>query len=84
MSKIVEFGDTFFIVMRKSPLPFLHWYHHVTVCVYTWYCVVPQPIALCAWFGSMNFTVHAFMYTYYAFRASGYKIHSLIAKVRLD
>lgn len=31
MSKIAEFGDTAFIVLRKQTLIFLHWYHHVTV-----------------------------------------------------
>ena len=37
LSKLVELGDTAFIVLRKSPLPFLHWYHHVTVLIYTMY-----------------------------------------------
>ncbi|VDO59038.1 unnamed protein product, partial [Onchocerca flexuosa] len=37
LSKIAEFGDTVFIVLRKRPLLFLHWYHHVTVLVYTWH-----------------------------------------------
>uniref|UniRef100_A0A914R0T5 Elongation of very long chain fatty acids protein n=1 Tax=Parascaris equorum TaxID=6256 RepID=A0A914R0T5_PAREQ len=34
---VMEFGDTAFIVLRKRPLLFLHWYHHVTVLVYTWH-----------------------------------------------
>jgi len=31
ISKAYELGDTIFIVLRKQPLMFLHWYHHVTV-----------------------------------------------------
>merc|ERR1712025_401838 len=37
MSKVPELGDTIFIVLRKQPLIFLHWYHHITVLLYSWY-----------------------------------------------
>ncbi|VDD97023.1 unnamed protein product [Enterobius vermicularis] len=36
LSKVAELGDTFFVVMRKKPLIFLHWYHHAVVLVYSW------------------------------------------------
>ena len=36
VSKIVELGDTIFIILRKQKLIFLHWYHHATVMVYVW------------------------------------------------
>lgn len=40
--QVVELGDTLFIVMRKRPLIFLHWYHHVTVLVFSWHsCMFP-------------------------------------------
>lgn len=68
MSKVVEFGDTVFIVLRKRPLLFLHWYHHITVLIYTWHAYKDHT-ASGRWFIWMNYTVHAFMYTYYALRA---------------
>lgn len=35
-SKVVELGDTIFLLMRKKPLIFLHWYHHAVVLIYSW------------------------------------------------
>lgn len=79
ISKPVELGDTIFIVLRKSPLQFLHWYHHVTVLVYSWYGV-SQGGTVGHWFGAMNFTVHSVMYTYYAFRAAGVRVPTVVAR----
>ena len=31
-SKIAEFGDTVFLVLRKRPIIFLHWFHHASTC----------------------------------------------------
>ena len=36
LSKVVELGDTAFIVLRKQKLIFLHWWHHATVMIYVW------------------------------------------------
>lgn len=35
--QVAELLDTVFIVARKRPLLFLHWYHHISVLVYTWH-----------------------------------------------
>lgn len=67
-SKTYELGDTFFIVFRKQRLIFLHWYHHVTVLMYSWWCYKDQDTPA-MWYCTMNYTVHAFMYSYYTLRA---------------
>ena len=37
LSKVPETIDTLFIVLRRQPLIFLHWYHHASVLVYCFY-----------------------------------------------
>eukprot|EP01088_Endostelium_zonatum_P006161 TRINITY_DN1826_c0_g1_i1.p1 TRINITY_DN1826_c0_g1~~TRINITY_DN1826_c0_g1_i1.p1 ORF type:complete len:308 (+),score=57.93 TRINITY_DN1826_c0_g1_i1:163-1086(+) len=69
-SKFFELIDTLFLVLRRRPVAFLHWYHHITVLPYTWYAV------LCAApagniFGIMNAFVHTIMYFYYFLAAIG-------------
>jgi len=67
-SKIPELIDTVFIVARKRPLIFLHWYHHVTVLLYCWHSYATEaPQAL--YFVAMNYSVHAIMYGYYCLMA---------------
>jgi elongation of very long chain fatty acids protein 6 len=63
-SKVPELIDTVFIVLRKKPLIFLHWYHHVTVLLYCWDAYATMA-ASGLWFVAMNYSVHAFMYGYY-------------------
>ncbi|KFD52556.1 hypothetical protein M514_06590 [Trichuris suis] len=70
LSKAFELGDTVFIVLRKRPVIFLHWYHHITVLVYTWHAYKDHTAAG-RWFVWMNYLVHSFMYTYYAARSLG-------------
>ncbi|XP_018410085.1 PREDICTED: elongation of very long chain fatty acids protein 6-like [Nanorana parkeri] len=72
LSKVPELGDTLFIVLRKQKLIFLHWYHHITVLLYTWYAY-KDAVAGGGWFMTMNYTVHSFMYSYYTLRAA--RIH---------
>lgn len=79
LSKLVEFGDTAFIVLRKTPLSFLHWYHHITVLGYSWYGLATKNTGG-HWFAAVNVGVHSVMYTYYALKASGFRIPSSVAK----
>lgn len=72
-SKALELIDTIFVVLRKGRLIFLHWYHHVTVLMFTWYAYV-NGIGACRWFMVMNFTVHALMYAYYGLRAANIRV----------
>lgn len=72
LSKVLEMGDTVFIVLRKQPLIILHWYHHTSVLVWAWFgYAVPSGPA--RWIVFMNYGVHAVMYSYYALRAMSYR-----------
>ncbi|EDS38690.1 elongase [Culex quinquefasciatus] len=72
LSKLPELGDTVFIVLRKQPLIFLHWYHHITVLMYSWFSYT-EYTASARWFIVMNYCVHSVMYSYYALRALNFK-----------
>ncbi|CAG0890691.1 unnamed protein product [Cyprideis torosa] len=78
-SKAVEFGDTFFLILRKRPVGFLQVYHHSTVLMFSWYSVAYDN-ATKRLFASMNFTVHSVMYTYFALKAVGMSIPKFISK----
>jgi elongation of very long chain fatty acids protein 6 len=81
ISKVLELGDTAFIVLRKSPLQFLHWYHHITVLLYSFFGLSrPKGTSIGIWFGTMNYSVHTAMYTYFAVRAAGYSPPSIVSK----
>lgn len=79
LSKVIELGDTVFVVLRKTPLMFLHWYHHVTVFIYSWYGITNLS-EFCLWFACMNYFVHTIMYSYYALKASGWRLPVSISK----
>ena len=64
-SKVPELVDTLFIVLRKKPLIFLHWYHHITVRTGAYATLAPQAL----YFVAMNYSVHAVMYGYYCLMA---------------
>merc|ERR1712129_520765 len=64
LSKFPELFDTFFIIVNKKQLLFLHWYHHITVLLYSWFSYAGKsPTG--GFFTGINFSVHALMYFYY-------------------
>ncbi|GFY56699.1 elongation of very long chain fatty acids protein 6 [Trichonephila inaurata madagascariensis] len=80
LSKVPELVDTVFIVLRKQPLIFLHWYHHITVLLFTWYSY-KEHIATGRWFVVMNYFAHSLMYSYYAMRAMHIKMPRFVAVI---
>jgi len=72
-SKLPELIDTVFIVLRKQPLIFLHWYHHASVLIYCWFSYQDYS-STGRWFCGLNYVVHGMMYTYYALRAMKFRI----------
>jgi elongation of very long chain fatty acids protein 6 len=65
-SKFFEFVDTIFLGLRKREVIFLHWYHHITVLLFCWHSISNQ-VGNGFWFATMNYSVHAIMYSYYFF-----------------
>ena len=79
-SKCVELFDTMFVVLRKTPLNFLHWYHHATVFAYAAFysSFIPAPSL---WFASMNYTVHSIMYSHHTLKAARVRVPQVVALV---
>ena len=71
-SKLFELIDTVFIVLRKKPLMFLHWYHHTTVLLFCWNAYSTSS-GSGIYFVAMNYTIHAIMYGYYCLTALNLK-----------
>jgi len=73
LSKFPELIDTFFIIIHKKPLIFLHWYHHISVLLYVWHAAYALTNPVSPIFAAMNYGVHAMMYGYYFLKAVGKK-----------
>uniref|UniRef100_A0A1I8AYC0 Elongation of very long chain fatty acids protein n=1 Tax=Meloidogyne hapla TaxID=6305 RepID=A0A1I8AYC0_MELHA len=61
MSKAPELGDTLFLILRKRPVIFLHWYHHALTFIYATITYAERQ-AWCRWSLALNLTVHTVMY----------------------
>ncbi|XP_075591206.1 putative fatty acid elongase 3 [Dermatophagoides farinae] len=71
-SKYIELFDTAFLILRKKPVPFLHWYHHATVLAFTWDAYARE-MPSGAIFATINYLVHSVMYFYYFLTSLKYK-----------
>jgi len=80
LSKLVELGDTAFIVLRKQKLIFLHWYHHLSVLISVFYCF-SNFTPYVRWFMVMNYMVHSVMYSYYTLKALRIQVPRGIAAI---
>uniref|UniRef100_A0A914Z3Z7 Elongation of very long chain fatty acids protein n=1 Tax=Panagrolaimus superbus TaxID=310955 RepID=A0A914Z3Z7_9BILA len=80
ISKLIELVDTVFLVLRKRPLLFLHWYHHILTMIYIFYSYPFAP-GFNRWGIYMNYVVHSFMYSYYLIRSMKIKVPGFIAKL---
>ncbi len=72
-SKYFELFDTFLLVVRQKPVSFLHWYHHVSVLLFSWLALASR-FTPGFTFGIINATVHTIMYWYYYRAACGVKL----------
>lgn len=77
---MAELGDTIFIVLRKRPLIFLHWYHHVATLNYGIWSY-NEKTAYNTWIVWLNFSVHAFMYTYYFLSACSIRSPAWVSRL---
>jgi len=64
LSKIPELLDTVFIVLRKRPLRFLQYYHHIATMWFCW-AAWARKLECGGTFAVMNLLVHSVMYTYF-------------------
>ena len=65
LSKIVELGDTAFLILRGRKVNFLHWYHHLATLTagYVQSYLLMETMEWATW---MNLLVHTWMYGHYA------------------
>ena len=79
LSKPLELVDTYFLILRKRKVIFLHWYHHATVLIYS--LLAAQRLYAGMTYVAMNYSVHCLMYGYYFIAATRIiKIPKFISK----
>jgi len=79
MSKAPELGDTLFLILRKRPVIFMHWYHHALTFLYA-QITYSETQAWCRWSLALNLTVHTIMYCYFGVQALKVRTPRYVAK----
>lgn len=74
LSKYLELFDTLWIILKnpEKPVELLHWWHHITVLLFTWYASM-WLLGAGLFFMTLNALIHSFMYLYYFLMSIGYK-----------
>jgi len=80
MSKMPELGDTVFLILRKKPVIFLHWYHHALTFLYATLTYTEMQ-AWCRWSLALNLSVHTVMYFYFGMQALKIRAPRQVAKL---
>ena len=72
-SKIIELGDTLFIMLKGKKVRFIQYFHHWITMLYCWHAhyYIYNGINVNAIFCSINYTIHSLMYSWYAISAIG-------------
>jgi len=78
LSKYVELFDTLWLILKRRPVIFLHWYHHTTVLLFTWFAEYYR-LSEGYVFIIVNAFVHTLMYLYYAATSMKYKVPEAIS-----
>ncbi|RXN22855.1 fatty acid elongase [Labeo rohita] len=70
-SKLIEFMDTFFFVLRKNnhQITFLHVYHHASMLNIWWFVMNWVPCGHSYFGATFNSFIHVLMYSYYGLSA---------------
>ncbi|XP_028843942.1 very long chain fatty acid elongase 5 [Denticeps clupeoides] len=70
-SKVIEFMDTFFFILRKNnhQITFLHVYHHASMLNIWWFVMNWVPCGHSYFGAAFNSFIHVLMYSYYGLSA---------------
>ena len=78
-SKLLEFGDTMFLILKKKPLSFWHLYYRSTSFFYVWYNY-PNRISTILWYATITYNVRTIMYSHLVIKSLKSEIPKFISK----